>query len=145
MKNLHVLHTPRAEGTVRLALDWLTQPGLDQEVLVLNPNPAEMTKELRNRAAWFIDGDKFPAGPAKFPWMLTKVWRVCRQRRPDLVICWSNGFSPWVLSGARLAGAPKLITHAGNPPTGTAWGKIQTMISTLTTWVIGGRMVCCSR
>jgi glycosyltransferase involved in cell wall biosynthesis len=145
MKVLHVLHTPRAEGTVRLALDWLTQPGLDQEVLVLNPNPAEMTEELRSRAAWFSDGDKFPAGPVKFPWMLAKVWCACRQRRPDLVICWSNGFSPWVLSGAWLAGVPRLITHAGNPPTGTAWGKTLTMISTLTTWVIGGRMVCCSR
>ena len=63
MKIIHVLHTPRAEGTVRLALDWLAQSSLDQAVLVLNPNPAEMTEELRSRAAWFTQGEKFPAGP----------------------------------------------------------------------------------
>jgi glycosyltransferase involved in cell wall biosynthesis len=144
MKVLHVLHTPRAEGTVRLALDWLTQPGLDQEVLVLNPNPAEMTEELRSRASWFTQGEKFPAGPAKFPWMLAKVWLVCRQRQPDLVICWMNGFSPWVLAGAWLAGAPKLITHGGNPPAWNPMGRIYTVFCTFVTWVTGGRMVCCS-
>jgi glycosyltransferase involved in cell wall biosynthesis len=144
MKVLHVLHAPRAEGTVRLALDWLTQSGIDQEVLVLNPKPAEMTEELRRRAAWFAQGDKFPAGPRKFPWMLAKVWRVCRQRRPDLVICWMNGFSPWVLAGARLAGVPKLITHGGNPPAWNPMGKIYTVFCTFVTWMTGGRMVCCS-
>ena len=144
MKVLHVLHTPRAEGTVKLALDWLTQSNIGHEVLVLNPKPAEMTEELRRLAVWLTQGENFPASWIKFPWMLAKVWRVCRQQRPDMVICWSNGFSPWVLSGAWLAGTPRLVTHAGNPPTWTAWGKVQTMISTFTTWMIGGRMLCCS-
>jgi glycosyltransferase involved in cell wall biosynthesis len=144
MKILHVLHTPRAEGTVKLALDWLAQPSPEQEVLVLNPRPAEMTEELKRRAAWFAEGGKFPAGPRKLPRIAAEVWRVCRRRRPDLVICWSNGFSPWVLSGARLAGVRRLITHAGNPPTWTTWGKTHTMISTLVARLTGGRMVCCS-
>jgi glycosyltransferase involved in cell wall biosynthesis len=144
MKVLHVLHTPRAEGTVKLTLDWLAQSSLDQEVLVLNPKPAEMTGELSRRAAWFTQGDKFPAGWLKCPWILAKVWRVCRQRRPDLVICWSNGFSPWVLGGARLAGVPKLITHAGNPPCWNPGGKAYTVLCTFAAWMTGGRMVCCS-
>jgi glycosyltransferase involved in cell wall biosynthesis len=144
MKVLHVLHTPRAEGTVKLTLDWLGQSSPDQDVLVLNPEPAEMTEELRCRAAWFVQGDKFPVGLTKFPWMAAKVWQVCRQRRPDLVICWSNGFSPWVLGGARLAGVRRLVTHAGNPPTWTSRGKAHTVISTLVAWLTGGRMVCCS-
>jgi glycosyltransferase involved in cell wall biosynthesis len=144
MKILHVLHTPRAEGTVKLTLDWLAQSSLDQEVLVLNPKPAEMTEELRRRAAWFTQGDKFPAGWSKCPWIVAKVWHVCRQRRPDLVICWSNGFSPWVLGGARLAGVPRLITHAGNPPCWNPGGKAYTVLCTLAAWMTGGRMVCCS-
>jgi glycosyltransferase involved in cell wall biosynthesis len=144
MKILHILHTPRAEGTVKLVLDWLAQASPEQEVLVLNPKPAEMTEELRRRAAWFAEGDRFPAGPKKLPLIAAEVWRVCRQRRPDLVICWSTGFTPWVLGGARVAGVRRLITHAGNPPTWTAWGKIHTVISTFVTWLTGGRMVCCS-
>ncbi|HZP60480.1 MAG TPA: glycosyltransferase [Opitutaceae bacterium] len=145
MKVLHVLHSPRAEGTVKLALDWLAQPGLVQEVLVLNPNPAEMADELRRRAAWFHQGEKFPAGLKKFSWMLGTTWTICRRRRPDLVVCWTNGFSPWVLGGAWLAGVPRLITHAGNPPTRSVAGKTCTVVSTFVAWITGGRMLCCSR
>ena len=144
LKILHVLRSPRAEGTVQLTLDWLREPGFLQEVFVLHPAPAEMTGSLRACAAWYDEGRGLPSGAAKFPWILFRIWSVCVRRRPDLVICWVNGFSPWVLAGARLAGVTKLITHAGNPPTGTAWGRVQTMLSTFTTWVTGGRMVCCS-
>ncbi len=144
MKVLHVLHTARAEGTVKLTLDWLAEPGLVQEVLVLNPHPPEMTAELKRRASWFIQDDGFPKTRAKFPWIVAKVWRVCRERRPDLVICWMNGFSPWVLSGAWLARVPKLITHAGNPPAWNLGGKVYTSLCTFATWMSGGRMVCCS-
>ncbi len=145
MKILHILRSPRAEGTVKLALDWLHEPTFNQEVFVLHPEPAEMTEALRTQARWYGQGKALPEGLAKYPWMVGKVAMVCRQRRPDLVICWANGFSPWVLVGARLAGVRKLITHAGNPPTWTRWGKIQTTVSTFVTWFTGGRMICCSQ
>jgi glycosyltransferase involved in cell wall biosynthesis len=145
MRILHVLHTPRAEGTVKLALDWLSEPGLQQDVLVLNPSPAEMTTEIARRAAGFEQGVGFPSGAAKFPWMIHTVWRCCRRRRPDLVICWSNGFSPWVLGGAWLARVPGLITHAGNPPAWNLGGKVHTVLCTFAAWAMGGRMVCCSQ
>jgi len=142
---LHVLRSPRAEGTVKLTLDWLQHPGLTQEVLVLDPAPPEMTECLREHASWLRLGDGLARGPGKYPRIVAEVWRTCRQRRPDLVICWINGFAPWVLAGARLAGVRRLITHAGNPPTLTAWGRMQTVLSTFTAWLSGGRMVCCSR
>lgn len=145
LKILHVLGSPRAEGTVKLTLDWLLEPGLAQEVFALRGEPAEMTEALRARASWYGHGGAFPAGIVKSAAIFLRVWRVCRLRRPDLVICWANGFSPWVLSGAWLAGVSKLITHAGNPPTLTTWGKVQTGISTFVAWVTGGRMICCSR
>ena len=144
MKVLHVLRSPRAEGTVKLTLDWLLEGDLVQEVFVLRPEPAEMTEALRTRASWYDEGKGLPAGPAKYAWIIFRIRKVCIQRRPDLVICWVNGFSPWVLGGAWLAGVRKLITHAGNPPTWTTWGKTQTILSTFTTWFTGGRMVCCS-
>jgi glycosyltransferase involved in cell wall biosynthesis len=145
MKVLHVLHTPRAEGTVRLTLDWLSEPVIQQEVFVLNPEPAEMTAELQARASWYTEGTGFPKGRLKFPWMVLETRRICLLRMPDLVICWMNGFSPWILTGARLAGVPQLITHAGNPPCWNFWGKASTVFSTFVAWATGGRMVCCSR
>jgi glycosyltransferase involved in cell wall biosynthesis len=144
MKVLHILRSPRAEGTVKLALDWLPEQGLEQEVFVLYPKPAEMTEALRARAAWYGQGNGRSGSAAKCPWLLFKIWRVCIQRRPDFVICWANGLAPRVLVGAWLAGVPRLITHAGNPPTWTVRGKVHTMISTFATWMTGGRMVCCS-
>ena len=145
MKVLHMLHTPRAEGTVKLTLDWLAEPGMQQEVFVLNPEPPEMTSELRSRAGWFAQGNRFPMGRSKFLWMIVETRRVCLMRKPELVICWMNGFSPWILTGAWLAGVPQLITHAGNPPCWNFWGKVSTVFSTFVTWATGGRMVCCSR
>jgi glycosyltransferase involved in cell wall biosynthesis len=144
MKVLHVLRSPRTEGTVKLTLDWLSEQGIQQEVFALCPEPAEMTGALRARAAWFGHGKSPRSKPAKCRWIIFKAWKVCVQRRPDLIICWANGLAPRVLAGAWLAGVPKLITHAGNPPTPTVLGKFQTMISTFVTWVTGGRMVCCS-
>jgi len=141
---LHILHAARAEGTVRLALDWLEDASIRQEVLTLSAQPADLGPEIARRAAWFGQGTRIPAGRRKFPWMLLRAWRVCRARRPDVAICWMNGFSPWILAGARLAGVRRLITHAGNPPDRTLGGRFQTVFSTLVARVTGGRMVCCS-
>jgi len=145
MRILHVLHTPRAEGTVRLTIDWLSEPGRTQGVMVLNSTPPELTSELKRRADWYQEHDDMPRGLAKICWITRCVRAACKRYLPDLVVCWANGFAPWVLSGARLAGVRKLITHAGNPPDMDLWGKVQTVVSTNVTRFVGGKMVCCSR
>lgn len=142
---LHVLRTPRAEGTVKLALDLLQTPGAEHEVLVLEANPPEMTSLLRAAAGWFRAEVELPAGWRKFPWMMGRIWRVCRERKPDLVICWPNGFGAFILSGAALAGVRRLITHAGNPPTPTFAGRVHTRFTTWVVRAVGGRMLCCSQ
>ena len=144
MTVLHILHAARAEGTVRLALDWLEDTRIRQEVVTLSAQPADLQPEIERRAAWYERGTRIPAGRVKFPWMLFRSWQVCRRRKPDMAICWMNGFSPWILAGARLAGVRRLITHAGNPPDRTPMGRAQTVFSTLVAWLTGGRMVCCS-
>jgi glycosyltransferase involved in cell wall biosynthesis len=111
---------------------------------VLNARPPEMTPELRSLAADFEEFDHLPSGPIKFPWMLYQSWRICRKRKPEMLICWANGFAPWILLGARMGGVRRLVTHAGNPPTLSAKGRMQTAMSTFAARVTGGRMVCCS-
>jgi glycosyltransferase involved in cell wall biosynthesis len=144
MKILHLLSSPRAEGTVKIALDWLSEPGHTQEVFVLRPKPEELKSSLEERAAWYGQAEGFPAGKSKFGWMTWQAFKVCCERQPDLVICWPNGFCAWLLIGAWLAGVPSLITHAGNPPTWDLWGRTQTVFSTFAVWLTGGRMICCS-
>jgi len=145
MKILHILGSPRAEGTGNIVRYFLDQKAVAQDVYALSSTPPDLMDTLRQRAAWFDAEPAWPKGKRKFPWMLWKVWQVCRQRRPDLVICWHNGFGAFVLAGARLAGTRGLITYGGNPPTWTLKGKFYTTFTTLVLKLIGGRMVCCSK
>ena len=143
-KILHVLRSPRAEGTVRLTLDLLWISGSEQDVLVLDPEPRDLLEELRAAARDVRVETGLPRGLWKLPWMTVRVWAACRRSRPDIVICWSNGFGGFVLLGAALAGVRGLITHAGNPPTPTPWGRVHTRMTAAMVWMVRGRMVCCS-
>jgi glycosyltransferase involved in cell wall biosynthesis len=143
-KILHILRTPRAEGTVKLALDLLQTRDADHEVFILAANPSELAEALRGGAQWIQIDPVLPSGRKKFLWVSWRVWKVCRERKPDLVICWPNGLGAFVLLGAALAGVRGLITHAGNPPTLTFKGRAYTLFTTWMVWVVGGRMVCCS-
>ena len=118
-KILHVLRSPRAEGTVRLALDLMRTAECEHELLVLEAEPSDLADELRRAARWVRIESALPGGARKFPWMILKIWKACRARRPDIVICWPNGFGAFVLFGAASAGVRRLISHAGNPPTPT--------------------------
>ncbi len=143
-KILHILRTPRAEGTVKLALDLLQTQDADHEVFILSAHPSEMAEALRGGAHWIQIDPALPSGRKKFFWVAWRVWKVCRERKPDLVICWPNGLGAFVLLGAALAGVRSLITHAGNPPTLTFKGRAYTLFTTWMVWVVGGKMVCCS-
>jgi glycosyltransferase involved in cell wall biosynthesis len=138
------LRTPRAEGTVKLALDLLQTQDADHEVFILKADPSEMTEALRGGARWIQIDPALPAGRKKFLWVAWRAWKVCRERKPDLVICWPNGLGAFVLLGAAFAGVRGLITHAGNPPTPTFKGRAYTLFTTWMVWAVGGRMVCCS-
>lgn len=147
IKILHILSTPRAEGTPNLVLDWLDVPGPRQEVFVLHHVPANLTDELRGKAAWYDEDALFQGrGPRKFLGIVARIRRICRERRPDLVICWPLGLANWVAAGARLALGKRvlLLAHCGNPPRRTFrldW------LSRSVLWplfLLGGRCVCCS-
>src|SRR5688572_1521079 len=104
MRILHVLSTPRAEGTPNLVLDWLATGEHEQEVFVLNSKPADLTDRLRAGASWYSEADFFTRGWRKFTGIANRLRRVCRERRPRVVLCWPTGFANWVCLGARLAG-----------------------------------------
>lgn len=145
MKILHILSSPRAEGTVRLVLYWLEVAGLAQEVYALSDSPADLTGELRKAAGWFHAESNPPRGKKRYIWMMRRVCAVCRERKPDVVICWSNGLGAFVLLGARAAGVKGLITHAGNPPNWHLRGKAHTVFTTRVTQALDGKMICCSK
>lgn len=146
-KVLHVLNSPRAEGTPRIVLDWLSveDPGV-QELLFLSKN-GELYPSFKKYTCWQLYNDAFPLGIRNSIKLIRLVFNVVRQRKPDTLICWTNGFSPWVIIGARAAGCRNLIVHAGNfPGSLTSFSTfIHTNFSGWVHKICSARVICCSR
>src|SRR5947199_6494157 len=86
---LHILSTPRAEGTPNLVLDWLTA-GTDhwQGVVVLNSQPADLTDRLRAVANAYEEHNLFDGGYRKFFGIASVACAAVRKYRPDVLVCW---------------------------------------------------------
>src|SRR5580658_5733815 len=144
---LHVLASPRAEGTPRLVLDWLTVKGHEQAVVFLSGDPPDLLAEFRAAGCLLGTGDTVVPGPGKFLRMARFVRGHVKEHQPDVVIAWPMGFSHWVFLGARAAGSrAALLSHCGNP-SGAGWpyGHLLTWICLWTTALCRGRVVACSR
>src|SRR5947209_1966024 len=113
---LHVLLTPRAEGTPNLVLDWLAAGGGHwQGVVVLHSTPADLTDRLRAAADAYEEHDLLRRGYRKYFRMAALGYAAARRYRPDLLVCWPAGFANWLCAGAYAAGCRRLLVHAGNP------------------------------
>ena len=144
---LHVLTSPRAEGTPRLVLDWLTVPGHEQGVAFLTGEPADLLGDFRQSGCWLQVGDSVVPGPRKFLEIARTVRGWVRAFEPEVVIAWPTGFSHWIFLGARAARSrAALLSHGGNPP-GRGWRDryLMTWVCLWTTALCGGRLVACSR
>jgi len=144
---LHVLTSPRAEGTPRLVLDWLTVTEHVQGVLFLTGEPADLLEDFRHTGCWLRTENTIVPGPQKFFAMARAVRHRVGEFQPDLVIAWPTGFSHWIFLGARAARSrAALLSHGGNPP-GSGWFD-RYLMSWLCLWLTtlcGGRLVACSR
>lgn len=145
LRILHVLTTPRAEGTPNLVLDWLAA-GTEcwQGVLVLNSHPADLADRLRTAAHAYEEHDLFGSGYRKFFRIAGVAHAAVRQHRPDVVICWPTGFANWVCAGAFAAGCRRLLVHAGNP---TYRSRKTDWLTRYVMWpltAMRAKVVCCS-
>lgn len=117
MRILHVLTSPRAEGTPRLALDWLNIKEYEQHVLFLNSSPPDLLNQFQEATSFIRINEKLKN---KIFYRLFKipklVKKTCKQIKPDIVIAWNQPNVHLILAGAKLAGVRKLIGHAGCLP-----------------------------
>jgi glycosyltransferase involved in cell wall biosynthesis len=144
---LHVLASPRAEGTPRLVLDWLSVPGHQQAVVFLARAPVDLLDAFRKTGCVVHEGDGPARGIGKVRSVLSIVSAHVRANEPDVVVAWPLGYSHWVFLGARLAGSrAALLSHGGNPPDSAWFGRyVRTWVCLWTTALCRGRMVACSR
>jgi len=144
---LHILTSPRAEGTPRLVLDWLTVAQHEQGVAFLSDSPDDLLADFRHAGCWLRTGRTIVPGPRKFLEIARAARAWVAEFQPDVVIAWPTGFSHWIFLGARAAGSrAALLSHGGNPPDTRWFGRyVLTWICLWTTAACGGRLVACSR
>jgi len=143
MKILHVLTSPRAEGTPRLVLDWLTVKEHQQYVLFLQKEPADLLNSFSSTEV-FVN-PQLPKGYKKIAVIFNVVKKICKTFKPDVVIAWNTGLAPFILFSARLTNVKKLIAHCGNAPSESFFGKyIYTWFTFYVCKIIGAKIVCCS-
>lgn len=144
IKILHVLPSPRAEGTPRLVLDWLSVKGYDQELLFLSPK-GELRDVFEATGVWQYYNTDFEPRFKSAALIIALVQRICKDRKPDVVISWPLGFSHWIAWGARRAGIRKNIAHAGNPAGSSFMAKyVHSWISFTIGRLNGNIVIACS-
>jgi glycosyltransferase involved in cell wall biosynthesis len=112
---LHVLTSPRAEGTPRLVLDWLKNPGMEQGLVLLNPNPPDLLDEFKllgDNLFIFSTGGK---GPMKFIRILDAIKKTRKQFKPDLLIAWPQSLAGAIIWGKGINKIQSII-HIGCYP-----------------------------
>lgn len=143
MKILHVLTSARAEGTPKLVLDWLSIDEHDQSVLFLTER-GELLEEFTSRTKVYTNNDFEPSLKSGLK-ITSLVKRVCKEFEPDLVIAWPTGHSQWIHLGSSMAGVKKKITHIGNPPGETFFGRyIATAITFWMSYFLNVKFIACS-
>lgn len=147
IKILHIITSPRAEGTPRLVLDWLKcNMDLEQYIGFLKHGDHEIYNDfkLSSNGTWSIETLK--NGIWKIPQIIKFVSKLTKETNPDLVIAWTTGQSQWIHWGAWIGGIRKFIIHAGNPP--AVSGIFQRYIySWLTFWtakILNSQVSSCS-
>jgi glycosyltransferase involved in cell wall biosynthesis len=141
---LHILGAPRAEGTPRLVLDWLTVADYTQGVLCLAAAPAELEPDLRKQAAWWHKVDLIKPGVAKYRTIPDAVRAACIQFQPDLVVSWPTWVAGLVGLGIRRAGRARIVQHCGNPARQEWCQRLLADVRFLPFYLAGGTFACCS-
>ena len=143
MKILHVLTSARAEGTPKLVLDWLSVKEHEQAVLFLTTS-GELLNEFKAKAPVFTNTTFIPSFKTGLK-ITSLVKHVCKEVEPNLVIAWPTGHSQWIHWGATRAGVKKKITHIGNPPGDSFFGRyVATAITFWISYFLNVKFIACS-
>jgi glycosyltransferase involved in cell wall biosynthesis len=145
---LILLSSLTAEGTPVLALDmaknWQRR-GIDFRVCTFQESHTDLAAEFE-AAGIHVDSLSLSfQGYRKFPTLAWRVFQYCSEHQIDSVLSFPFGWHSYVAWGARLAGARRVVAHAGNYPPTHSTGAVKRLRFTL---AIGGvwrsSIACCS-
>lgn len=143
MRILHVLSSARAEGTPKLVMDWLSVKEHPQAVLFLSES-GELLSNFKEKTSVYANQSFSPSLKSAFK-IAALVKDVCTKEKPDMVIAWPTGHSQWIHLGATRAGVKHKITHIGNPPGTSFFGKyVATAITFWLSYCLRVKFIACS-
>jgi glycosyltransferase involved in cell wall biosynthesis len=143
LKILHVLTSPRAEGTPRLVLDWLTVEGYEQHVLFLRPEPGDLLPTFINNCKnIYIENVNYRSVIHRSFGIVKALIKTTRKDKFDLVISWNQGYANWIVLGSRLGGCKKSIVHVGCSPEACKFGYLFDYYIFIPVKLLGGKAVC---
>ncbi len=137
-----------AEGTPVLALEmsraW-QRKGVDFNVCTFQESPADLEDEFKAAEIGVETLAMTFRGYRKFPDLVWRVFKYCRRNNIDAVLSFPFGWHSYVAWGANLAGARRVVAHAGNYPPVNSPGAIRKLRVTLAIGDIWRtRIACCS-
>ncbi len=127
-----------------MAKHW-QRTGIEFKVCTFQESPSDLALEFQ---AAGIEVDTLSlafTGYRKFPILAWRLFRYCQRNDIDSVLSFPFGWHSYVAWGARLAGARRVVAHAGNyPPTEnpSAIRKLRTTLAIGGTW--HSPIACCS-
>jgi len=147
IKILHVLSSPRAEGTPRLVQDWIEcDSNIDHHVLFLRSGENKALANVKRITKNVFVNERNESGIKRIFGIIKLVNQETRINKPDLVIAWTTGQSQYIHLGAWLGGIRRFILHAGNPPatSGFLARFIYSWLTFWSAWIINAQVACCS-
>ena len=145
MKILHVLTSPRAEGTPRLVLDWLRTGLHEQSVLFLKSKPIDLIDEFNSvsKDIYYSNID-YSKQIGRTVGIFKTVKKVVKDKKPDLVISWNQGYANFIVLGARFGGSKNNVVHVGCAPESGKFGHFFDYYVYWPVAFLGGKAVCAS-
>ena len=127
-----------------MAKEWRRQ-GTDFKVCTFKDSPADLENEFKEAGIEVESlGVRF-AGYGKFPTLVWRIFKYCRRNQIDAVVCFPFGWHSYVAWGAKLAGARRVVAHAGNYPpfhSSSAIRRLQATLAIGRIWAT--HIACCS-
>ncbi len=141
---LHVLISPKAEGTPRLVLDWLNYKKFDQGVILLNETPNDLINQFEKSCAFLFRFNVGKTGYNKFFKTNSIVKEVVKTFNADLVIAWPQSLGSAIIWGLRTSKTKSLLHIGCYPKYDSLFQILYNYFVYLPVLVNKGKIVCAS-
>jgi glycosyltransferase involved in cell wall biosynthesis len=113
-------------------------------VVALRSSPRDLEPEFRASGIEIHTLDLAASGKRRFGQLVTKIFDLCRQYRPDAFLSMPLGWHAFMALGARLAGVQATAAHVGNYPNHLSGSFSKFRWQVQAGRLVTRKLICCS-